>query len=368
MLTASEMAQVDRERREAAARGLHLAALVNASNDAIISADANGMITTWNRAAEKLYGYPEEEIIGRSMAVLCPPARRGELARLLRAVAAGDVRIEVETQRLHMDGSLLDVSVTDSRIMEAGSLLGFCAVAHDISERVRSRDRLEEQVREGTHDLVRSRAETLRSLALAAEYRDGDTAMHTERVAASAARIAAELGLPSTLVDLIGEAAPLHDVGKIGIPDSILLKRGTLTTAESETMRQHTILGSRILAGSDGEVLRLAEQIALTHHEHWDGNGYPAGLAGEEIPVAGRLVAVADAFDAMTHERTYRSAVAVELALAEISRCSGSQFDPGVVAALLRLNGHGHARERAAPPGASVSGPASRPLAGRACG
>jgi putative two-component system response regulator len=103
-------------------------------------------------------------------------------------------------------------------------------------------------------------------------------------------------------------------------------------------MKQHTILGARILAGSDGAVLRLAEQIALTHHERWDGNGYPAGLAGEAIPLAGRLVAVADTFDAITHERPYRPAATVEIALAEISRCSGSQFDPRVVTAVMRLH------------------------------
>jgi putative two-component system response regulator len=333
------MTQDEGERRDPEAGGLHLAALVNASNDAIISADADGMITTWNRAAETLYGYSEQEIIGRSLTELCPVAKRAEQRRLLRAVARGAVRIEVETQRLHKDGSLLEVSVTDSRIMEAGSLRGFCAVTHDIGKRVRSRARLEARVREQTHDLVRSRAETLRRLALAAEYRDDDTAPHAERVGARAARIAVELGLRAPLVDRIGEAAPLHDVGKIGIPDSILLKRGPLTTAESDTMRQHTILGARILAGSDGEVLRLAEQIALTHHEHWDGNGYPAGLTGEEIPFAGRIVAVADAFDAMTHERPYGPAVTIEVALTEISRCSGSQFDPLVVAALQRLSG-----------------------------
>jgi PAS domain S-box-containing protein len=363
MPTPSENTQIDQEGRDAATKGLHLAALVDASNDAIISADANGMITTWNRAAEALYGYPEQEIIGRSMTELCPVAGRKEQRRLLRAVAGGAVRMEVETQRLHKDGSVLDVSVTDSRIMEAGSLLGFCAVTHDIRKRVRLREQLEEQVREGAHDLVRSRAETLRRLALAAEYRDADTAMHTERVGASAARIAAELGLPTSFVGLIGEAAPLHDVGKIGIPDSILLRAGALTSAETKIMRRHTLLGSSMLGGSDSEALRMAEQIALTHHEHWDGGGYPAGLEGEEIPLSGRIVAVADTFDAMTHNRPYRPAVTAAPALAEILRCSGSQFDPVVVAALMRVNRPGDAQEQAAARDACAGGPTSRTLA-----
>jgi response regulator RpfG family c-di-GMP phosphodiesterase len=173
------------------------------------------------------------------------------------------VIVELDTQRLNKNGSLLDVSVTISRIMEAGSVSGFCAVTHDITDRVRARDELEQRVRERTHDLFRSRAETLQSLALAAEYRDHETAQHTERVGENAA----QLGLPASVVALIRQAAPLHDVGKIGIPDQILLKPAQLTPEEVAIMKQHTTLGARLLAGSDGEILQLAEQIALTHHE-----------------------------------------------------------------------------------------------------
>ena len=324
------------QRHDAAAKGLHLAALVDASNDAIMSTDADGMITTWNRAAEELFGWSEEEIAGRSMNVLCPQARVAEQRRLLRAVAGGEVSIEFDTQRLHKNGSLLDVSVTNSRIMKDGVLRGFCAVTHDIGARVRSRDRLEERVRVGLDDLIRSRAETLHGLALAAEYRDYETALHTERVGLAASRLAARLGLADSFVALIGEAAPLHDVGKIGIPDSILLKPGRLNVTEFDAIKQHTVLGSKLLAGSDSELARLAAQIALTHHEHWDGNGYPARLAGEAIPLAGRIVAVVDAFDAMTHERPYKSASTREQASDEISRCSGRQFDPDVVDAFGR--------------------------------
>src|ERR1035438_6137015 len=141
----------------------------------------------------------------------------------------------------------------------------------EVRDRVRARVELERSVRERTHDLFRSRAATLQSLARAAEYRDYETAQHTERVGHNAARLAAQLGLPASLAALIREAAPLHDVGKIGIPDQILLKPAKLTPEEFEIMKQHTILGARLLAGSDGEVLQLGEQIALTHHERWDG-------------------------------------------------------------------------------------------------
>ncbi len=255
----------------------------------------------------------------------------------MQAAKRGDVTIECDTQRQRKDGSLVDVSEMLSRIMASGSFRGYCAVTRDITGRVRSRDQLEETVRHRTHELFRSRAETLKSLALAAEYRDYDTAEHTQRVGARAAVLAARLGLSITSVGLIGQAAPLHDVGKIGIPDHILLKPSVLSQEEFGVMKEHTVLGSRLLARSDSEVLQLGESIALTHHERWDGNGYPAGLVGEEIPVTGRIVGVVDAFDAMTRERPYRSARSADEALAEIARGSGTQFDPRVAATFLEL-------------------------------
>jgi putative two-component system response regulator len=257
----------------------------------------------------------------------------------MQAAKRGDAIIECDTQRRRKDGSLIDVSVMLSRIMESGSFRGYCAVTRDITRRVRSRDLLEEAVRDRTYELFRSRAETLKSLALAAEYRDYDTAEHTERVGQRAGALTARLGLPSGLVELIGQAAPLHDVGKIGLPDDILLKPSALTQEEFGVMKEHTILGSKLLARSDSAVLQLGESIALTHHERWDGNGYPAGLAGEDIPVTARIVAVVDAFDAMTHDRPYRSARSVDHALAEITRCSGTQFDPRVAGTFVELQG-----------------------------
>jgi putative two-component system response regulator len=336
---------VDVERREAAARGVHLEAVVDASNEAIMSADADGLIRTWNRAATELYGYTKDEIFGRPVSVLSAPDRVREQRLLMQRVARGQVSVEFDTQHVHKDGSRLDISVTISRIMQGGVLSGFCAVTHDIAARVRLRDALEERIREGNLALFRSRAETLKALALAAEYRDYDTAKHTERVGESAALLAAGMGLPESQISLIREAAPLHDVGKIGIPDEILLKPGRLNAAEFDAIKQHTILGARLLAGSRGEILQFGEQIAQTHHERWDGLGYPCGLAGEGIPIAGRIVAVADSFDAMTHERPYRHACPIEEALTEMTRCSGTQFDPRVTDAFLRLR-HGETNER----------------------
>jgi HD-GYP domain-containing protein (c-di-GMP phosphodiesterase class II) len=182
-------------------------------------------------------------------------------------------------------------------------------------------------------DLEAARLDALRRLALAAEFRDDNTREHTERVADLAALLARGLGLDDRTVWLVRQTASLHDVGKIGIPDSILLKPGRLTPEEFEVVKSHAVLGARVLAGGETDLLRTAEEIARSHHERWDGTGYPDGLAGTAIPVAARLVHVADVFDVLLHERPYRESWTVEAATEEIRRGAGTQFDPDVVAA-----------------------------------
>jgi putative two-component system response regulator len=195
---------------------------------------------------------------------------------------------------------------------------------------------LDQKVRERTAELEATQLEILERLALAAEYRDDDTGEHTRRVGTSAAHIAETLGWQAGAIELISRAAPLHDVGKIAISDSILLKPGKLTPEEFERMKLHTELGARILSGGQFPLLQLAEQIARTHHERWDGKGY-LGLCGEAIPIAGRIVAVADVFDALTSERPYKRAWTRADAIEEIQRQSGRQFDPHVVEAFLKV-------------------------------
>jgi putative two-component system response regulator len=151
-----------------------------------------------------------------------------------------------------------------------------------------------------------------------------------------AALLGREIGLPDSTVSLIRRAAPLHDVGKIGIPDTILLKLGKLTDGEFDVVKTHTRIGARILSGSRFSLLRLAEEIAFSHHEHWDGGGYE-GLAGEAIPLPGRIVAVADVFDALTQKRPYKAAWPIADAIEEIRRQSSRQFDPRLVDAFLRV-------------------------------
>ena len=147
-------------------------------------------------------------------------------------------------------------------------------------------------------------------LALAAEYRDDATGQHADRIGRTSELLALELGLDAAEATLIGQAARLHDIGKIGIADELLLKPGKYTAEEFAAMELHPAIGARILSGSTNELLMMAEQIALTHHERWDGRGYPCGLAGEAIPLPGRIVAVADVFDALTHRRPYKERVA----------------------------------------------------------
>jgi putative two-component system response regulator len=196
---------------------------------------------------------------------------------------------------------------------------------------------LEQRVRDRTAQLQAAHNEILERLALATEYRDDETHQHTLRVGQLSALLAAALGLPDQQVRRIRRAAPLHDIGKIGISDTVLLKPAKLTPEEFEHVKTHTLIGGRILADSSVPVLQLGQEIALSHHERWDGSGYPHGLQGDHIPLSGRIVTVADVFDALTHDRPYKHAWPIERALAEITAQRSRQFDPDVVDAFLGL-------------------------------
>lgn len=201
----------------------------------------------------------------------------------------------------------------------------------------RRNQNLDVQVKERTQDLEEARTETLERLAIAAEYRDDQTGQHARRVGYLAAEIAAAYGLLAREVELIGRSAPLHDLGKIGVPDWILLKPSGLTDHERAVMQTHTRIGAEILAQSRSEVLQVAERIAFTHHERWDGRGY-SGMREDQIPIEGRIVAVADTFDAITNDRPYRAARPMEVARDEILEQSLRQFDPDVVEAFRSLD------------------------------
>jgi cyclic di-GMP phosphodiesterase len=172
---------------------------------------------------------------------------------------------------------------------------------------------------------------------MAAEFRDDDTGQHIVRMSAMCARPARAAGLDERDCELLLNAAPMHDIGKLGIPDAVLLKSGNLNAAEWEVMQSHAAIGAKLLADSRSELVQLAREIALTHHERWDGSGYPRGLAGEEIPLPGRICAICDVFDALTSARPYKDPWPVERAAADIQGQAGRHFDPALVPLFLEL-------------------------------
>ncbi len=186
------------------------------------------------------------------------------------------------------------------------------------------------------NELKESYLDTIQRLVLAAEYKDEDTGDHIIRMSRYSALLAEKAGFPQDLVQSITYAAPMHDVGKIGIPDHILMKPGKLTTAEYEIMKTHTIIGADILANSKSEILKLAADIAVTHHEKWDGSGYPNGLSEQQIPIWGRIVGLADVFDALTSNRPYKKPYPIEAAMNIIMKQRRLHFDPDLVDILLK--------------------------------
>ncbi|NVZ09681.1 response regulator [Allochromatium humboldtianum] len=204
-------------------------------------------------------------------------------------------------------------------------------MAHD------QKDMLERIVYERTRQIRETRLQVVQRLGRAAEYRDNETGQHILRMSHTSTLLARHLGWDEDRCEIMLHASPMHDVGKIGIPDSILLKPGALTPEEWRIMQTHSTIGGDILGGDDSELLQLAREIALSHHEKWDGGGYPLGLAGEDIPESGRIVALADVFDALTSVRPYKPAWEVEAALEWMRGQSGKHFDPRIMEVFLSL-------------------------------
>lgn len=278
-----------------------------------------------------------------------------------------DIRANPQTEHL----PVLVLSGAESRDLKNQALLlgatDFLSKPIDIDEllpRVRNsllmktyEDDLRAQVVQRTAELEQAHYELIHCLARAAEFRDGDTGAHIVRVGKYAAIIADELGMEPEEINRLQQAATLHDVGKIGIPDAILQKEGKLTDDEYENMQRHCglggqvlnqdlhrtgialtnhpTIGAQIMAVCSSPIIVLARTIALTHHERWDGNGYPLGLGGENIPIEGRITAVADVFDALSSRRPYKKAFSLDKCLSILDEESGSHFDPRIVSAFL---------------------------------
>jgi PAS domain S-box-containing protein/putative nucleotidyltransferase with HDIG domain len=313
----------------------------DASLDLLTTADLDGYFTRVNPAWERLFGYAAEELCARPFIEFVHPDDREMTIAETAGLANARDTVGFRNRYRAADGSYRWLEWSASASLSEGVIHAVArdvTVQHEAEEQLAdSAKALEKLVEERTRELDHTRAETLRQLAIAAEYRDDETYQHTERVGHIAARLALALELPAGQVTLVRQGAPLHDVGKLAIPDCILLKPGRLTEEEFAVMKTHAELGARLLSSGSSRVLQTAAVIAATHHERWDGEGYPHGMTGDEIPLVGRIVAVADVFDALTHDRPYKQAWPIERACAEIERSAGSQFDPRVVAAFLAL-------------------------------
>jgi putative two-component system response regulator len=250
--------------------------------------------------------------------------RLGAQGYLVKPFWPGQLRITVANSLRQRDFELAE---RHRHAMLLGS-------AEDRAEALRSE--LIEAQRRAIEDLRATRQETVERLARAIEMHDAETGRHVNRMSAIAAFLGTELDIDQDRVLLLKAAAPLHDIGKIGIPDGILHKEGPLTPEERAEMERHTTIGHEILAGSESDLLRMGASIALTHHERFDGSGYPRGLARGDIPFEGRIVAVADVFDALLSNRFYRPAFTVEETTRMIEEGSGTHFDPDVAGILLR--------------------------------
>jgi PAS domain S-box-containing protein len=300
-------------------------AVIEHAPDVLLLVDGDGAVRYHSPSAEDLMGRAPAEIAGANLMDGVHAGDRKSLERAFAEMAAYPGRPRSFVCRVrHADGSRRIVEARGTNLLDDPAVQAIVINARDVTDRVRA----EEKARE-------AELEVLARLAAAGEARDDDTGQHTRRVGELAARIGAALGLPLDELELIRLAAPLHDVGKIGIPDAILRKPGRLTPEEFAIMQTHTLIGAAMLADGATRHMRMAETIARSHHERWDGMGYPDGLAGEAIPIAARIVAVADVYDALTHARPYRGAWRRDRVIIRLRRKTGTHFDPQVVEAFL---------------------------------
>ena len=350
-----------RGRRAAQIAERELGRYFEESLELLWTADATGRLLQVNPAWRRCLGHPAEAMCGRPLTDFVHEADRDAAAAEILSLADGSSPTAAARSRFKtLENGCVWLEWRARSSTADGCIRGS---AHDVTAQRRAElqlaheaRRLQTMVGERTRDLDEARAETLQLLAVASEFRDDETAQHTERIGELAAAIGARMGLSVESVALLREAAPLHDIGKLAIPDGVLLKPARLTPAEQEQMQTHTTLGARLLFGSRSPALQLAGVVAESHHEWYDGGGYPQGLCGDDIPLVGRIVAVADVFDALTHERPYKPAWPVEQAVALIRKAAGTQFDPRVVEAFLEILAAGGDPQGGVVPGRSAGG------------
>jgi PAS domain S-box-containing protein len=291
-----------------------------------------------NDQAASLAGKERDQLLGQTDEAIMTPEALARARGVDRRILAEGTTYEAE-ETLGIGGVERTFQTVKFPLLdEYGNATAVCGISTDVTaqkEALRLRDELFAAQQDAIDELRLSRQETVERLAKAMELHDFSTGEHVDRMARVASFLGARLGLEAEPLHLLRLAAPMHDVGKIATPSEILRKPGTLTAAEREEMNCHTTIGHEILADSESDLLRLAATIALTHHERYDGDGYPQGLAGEEIPLAGRITAVADVFDALLSDRPYRQAFTVDEALETMKEGRGTHFDPAIVDVLV---------------------------------
>lgn len=298
----------------------------------VIELDENYEIRLWAGASASIFGVEPEEAIGKSLFELpgafFHPEDSDQVQLLLDELDQGiRTRAVHHAQTTTIDGAARHSRWFWSTTLDArGSSSRFLVLVEDITDRIRAEKELEA-----------SRTELIQRLVRATEMRDEDTADHIVRMARYCEALARHIGLDDAFCDRILLATQMHDVGKLGVPDRVLLKDGPLTPDEVKEMQLHTVVGSSILSGSNSALIQMAECIALTHHERWDGTGYPNHLVGTQIPIEGRICAVCDVFDALTSKRPYKEPWSLKDALAELRRMAGSHLDPELVEAFLSI-------------------------------
>ena len=327
-------------------------AIINSSYDAIISKDLSGVITSWNPAAEKIFGYTAHEAIGQSIEIITPPNKLQEESDLLQKIIKGEIVRYIETVRKCKDGRLIHVSITDSPIINSdGKVIGVSKIARDISLQLKAQKTLylnkalkaekDEKAKRAEELLVINKAlevsllETVTLARQLSELRDLYTSGHEQSVGNLACAIATEIGLGKNFYDGIKVAGYLHDIGKMIVPIEILVKPSRLDVEEFALVKKHVNAGFRILKDISFP-WPIAKAIS-EHHERLDGTGYPNGLKGDEISMSGRILAVADVVDAMSMQRPYRPGLGVDAALAELKRGYGTIYDKKVVDACINL-------------------------------
>jgi PAS domain S-box-containing protein len=292
-----------------------------------------------NAQADDLAGQERGQLLGKTDEAIMGPGAMAHTRAVDRGILKEGTIYEAEETLVIGGVERTFQTVKFPLLDEDGRATAVCGISTDVTaqkDALRLRDELALAQQQAIDELRLSRQETVERLTKAIELHDLSTGKHVDRMARVAAFLGAHLGLDAERVHLLRVAAPMHDVGKIATPSEILRKPGPLTPEERGEMKRHTTVGHEILADSESDLLRVAAAIALTHHERFDGGGYPQGLAGEEIPLEGRITAIADVFDALISDRPYRPALTVEETVEVIKKGRGSQFDPQIVDILLQ--------------------------------